>query len=75
MIAAYESLGAALFASGQPESAIETFRRGLQVNPLSAILNYDLSLVLSQRGDRLEAARALALATKIEPSIILNHEK
>lgn len=75
MIAAYESLGAALFASGQPESAIETFRRGLQVDPLSAILNYDLGLALSQKGDRLEAARALALATKIEPSIALTHQK
>lgn len=69
MIAAYESLGAALFSAGQPDKAIEVFHKGLQVDPLSAILYYDLGLALTKKGDEAGSARAIALAKAIDPAI------
>jgi tetratricopeptide (TPR) repeat protein len=69
MVAAYQSLGAALYATGQPAAAIQTFRQGLQVDPLSAILYYDLGLALQEQGDSAGAKKALALAAKIDPQI------
>jgi PPIC-type PPIASE domain len=38
MTPAYQSLGASLYSSGKAAAAIDTFRRGLQVDPLSAVL-------------------------------------
>ncbi len=69
MVAAYQTLGAALYASGQPSAAIDTFRDGLQIDPLSAILNYDLGLALKQQGDRAGADKALSLAARLDPEI------
>jgi tetratricopeptide (TPR) repeat protein len=69
MVAAYQSLGAALYATGQAEAGIQTFRRGLQVDPLSAILYYDLGIALKEQGDSAGAQKALALAAKIDPQI------
>jgi predicted CXXCH cytochrome family protein len=69
MVAAYQSLGASLYASGQPAAAIDAFRRGLQIDPLSASLYYDLGLALQQQGDASGAKRALDLATRIDPKI------
>lgn len=69
MIAAYESLGAALYSAGQADKAIGAFRKGLQVDPLSAILYYDLGLALMKNGDETGGARALALAKAIDPAI------
>lgn len=42
MVAAYQSLGATLYSAGKPQQAIDTFRQGLRIDPLSAILYYDL---------------------------------
>ena len=75
MIAAYESLGAALYSTGQPDRAIEVFHKGLQVNPLSAILYYDLGLALTKKGDSAGGARALALAKAIDPAIDRKNSK
>lgn len=69
MIAAYESLGAALASHGKMTDAIAEFRRGLEVDPLSAILNYDLGLALQAQGDEADANRVLALAGKLDPEI------
>lgn len=69
LLAAYESLGAALYSAGKPDEAIEAFRKGLQVNPLSAILNYDLGLALVKKGDEAGGRQALALAQAIDPAI------
>ncbi len=69
MIAAYESLGAALYSAGQPDQAIEIFHKGLRVDPLSAILYYDLGLALMKRGDNAGGKRALTLASAIDPRI------
>jgi len=71
MTAAYESLGAALYSAGQADQAIDTFRKGLEVDPLSAILNYDLGLALTKKGDEAGGKQALALAKAIDPAI--NH--
>jgi predicted CXXCH cytochrome family protein len=69
MVAAYQSLGVALYASGQAEVAIQTFRRGLQVDPLSAVLYYDLGLALQEQGDSAGAKNALALAARIDRQV------
>jgi hypothetical protein len=47
------------------------FRQGLQVDPLSAELYYDLSLALARHGDASGAKRAIALAKQIDPDIII----
>ena len=69
MIAAYQSLGAALYSAGQATEAIATFRRGLQIDPLSAVLYYDLGLALKEQGDLAGATRALELAARLDPEI------
>lgn len=69
MVAAYESLGAAMYSAGQQRAAIDVFHKGLQIDPLSAILNYDLGSALRQQGDEPGAKRALALAAKLDPQI------
>ena len=69
MVAAYQSLGAALASAGQMPEAIETFRNGLTIDPLSAILYYDLGLALKQQADEAGAKQTLALAAKLNPDI------
>lgn len=75
MVAAYESLGAALYSAGQAQSAIDVFHKGLQIDPLSAKLNFDLGLALKDEGDEAGAKRALELATKLDPEIAARTSK
>ena len=75
MIAAYESLGAALYATGQHDEAIKTFRNGLQIDPLSAVLYYDLGLALKEQGDSAAAAKALGFAASLDPEIAARKAK
>ena len=51
------------------QGAIEVFRKGLRIDPLSATLYYDLSLVLRQTGDAAGADRAFKLAARIDPAL------
>jgi tetratricopeptide (TPR) repeat protein len=74
MEAAYESLGAAQYAAARPQEAIQTFRKGLLINPLSAKLNYDLGLALSKQGDEEEGRRRMALAAKTDPETVSNKQ-
>lgn len=69
MVAAYESLGAALASAGQVSSAIEVFRQGLAIDPLSATLYYDLGLALRRQAGKTGAKQSLALAAKLDPEI------
>lgn len=69
IVAAYESLGAALASAGQLSNAIQVFREGLTVDPLCAMLYYDLGLALKQQADRAGAKRAFSLASKLDPEI------
>ncbi len=69
IVAAYEKLGAALVASGDMPGAIEVFRQGLAINPLSAALNNYLGRALRQQGDEAGAKRCLALAAKLDSDI------
>jgi tetratricopeptide (TPR) repeat protein len=69
LIATYESMGAALYSTGQAERAISVFHQGLQIDPLSATLYYDLGLALKQQGDEAASKRALTLAGKLDPGI------
>jgi hypothetical protein len=69
MLAAYESLGAALASAGQMSNAIEIFRTGLTIDPLCAILYYDLGLALKNQADAAGAKQAFSLAVKLDPEI------
>jgi Flp pilus assembly protein TadD len=69
MMAAYESLGTARASAGHLQESIEIFHRGLRVDPLSAILEYDLGLALRKQGDQAGAKQALRLASKLDPEI------
>jgi tetratricopeptide (TPR) repeat protein len=66
----YENLGAALYSAGDWQNAIEACRQGLQVDPLSAKLYFNLSMMLAQHGDAQGSERAKALATKVDPQIV-----
>ncbi len=69
LLAAYQSLGTALFADGKQAAAIEVVRAGLKIDPLSAVLEYDLGLMLREQGDASDADHALALAARLDPKI------
>jgi len=69
IVAAYESLGAALASSGDMPAAIQVFRQGLATDPLSSILNYRLSVALRQQGDEAGAKQFLSLAAKLNSEI------
>lgn len=73
LVAAYQSLGAALYSSGQPQTAIDVFHQGLRIDPLSAVLYYDLGLALKEQGDATGSERALILAAKLDPQIAARH--
>lgn len=66
-VPAYLNWGAALFAKGQYEQAIDMYRQGINVNPLNASLHYSLSMALDKVGKKDEAASELTLAGKIDP--------
>ena len=69
MVAAYESLGAALASAGQLSNAIQVFREGLTVDPLCATLYYDLGVALKQQADTAGAKQAFSVASKLDPQI------
>lgn len=68
-VLAYLNLGASFYAKGQYEQAIETYREGIEVNPLIASLHYSLSLALDRQNKPEEARQELILAQKIDPTI------
>jgi predicted CXXCH cytochrome family protein len=75
LVVAYQNLGAALLANRKIDEAIGTFRRGLDINPLSGVLYYNLSVALEQHGGHEEAARNLALASRIDPEFVKKQEQ
>jgi tetratricopeptide (TPR) repeat protein len=72
--AAYANLGMLLYDAHNWQSAVQYFRQGLQINPLSAELNYDLSLALTKTGDDSGAAQAKKLARRLDPDLVKQHE-
>jgi predicted CXXCH cytochrome family protein len=69
IVGAYESLGAALVSSGDIPGAVHVFRQGLTIDPLSALLNYRLAVVLKQQGDEAGAKQFLSLAVKLDSHV------
>lgn len=69
-VAAYVNLGMISYASGDWRGAINTFRQGLQIDPMCAELYYGLSLALTQSGDASGAKEAMALAGKLDPALV-----
>jgi predicted CXXCH cytochrome family protein len=66
-VPAYLNWGGALFAKNQYEEAIEMYRQGININPLSASLHYSLSVALSKLDRKQEADAEMELAAKIDP--------
>jgi Flp pilus assembly protein TadD len=71
---AYANLGMISYSTGDWQSAIAAFRQGLQIDPMSAELNYDLGLALKQSGAIAEANQATALARRLDPALVENRE-
>jgi Flp pilus assembly protein TadD len=63
-----------LYASGDWQSAVTTFRQGLLIDPMSAELNYDLGLALSRGGETAAARQAIALARRLDPALVASRE-
>lgn len=70
--AAYANLGMISYSNGDWQSAISTFRQGLQIDPMSAELYYDLGQALTRSGDTAGANQAIALARKLDAGL---HER
>jgi len=66
--AAYLNLGMMSLDAGDWTDAIQQFRQGLQIDPMSAELNYELSVALTRDGQTAAASQALALARKLKLS-------
>jgi len=49
---------------------MDACRQGLQLDPLSAKLYFNLSMMLAQHDDPVGSKRARALATMIDPEIV-----
>ena len=64
--AAYSKLGMISYSSGDWQAAIKTFRQGLQIDPLSAELNYGLGLALTRSGETAAGQQALTLANRLK---------
>ena len=47
-VPAYLNWGGTLYAKGKYDEAIDLYRRGIAINPLSALLHYSLSVALDQ---------------------------
>ncbi len=69
LVLGYLNLGAALYAKGEYDEAIQTYRQGINVNPLIASLHYSLSLALEHQNKAQEAQAEMALALKIDPKV------
>ena len=66
---AYLNWGAALYAKGRRQEAIEVYRRGIAVNPVIAGLHYSLAVALEQEGKKQEAEVEMAIAHGIDPHL------
>jgi predicted CXXCH cytochrome family protein len=66
-VPAYLNWGAALYAKGQFEEAIQLYRQGIGINPLNASLHYSLSVALERIDKKQEAEAERVLAAKIDP--------
>jgi predicted CXXCH cytochrome family protein len=66
-VPAYLNWGAALFAKGEYEEAIQIYRKGVLINPLNASLHYSLSVALDKTSRKQESERELQFAAKIDP--------
>jgi len=69
LVLAYLNLGAALYAKGEYDDAVQVYREGINVNPLVASLHYSLSLALERKNNTQEADNEMALALKIDPRV------
>jgi len=69
LVLVYLNMGAALYAKGEYDNAIQIYREGINVNPLIASLHYSLSIALEHQNNTQQAKDEMALALKIDPNV------
>jgi tetratricopeptide (TPR) repeat protein len=74
LVGAYANLGYNQYLAGDLNRSMQTLRLGLKIDPLSAELNYDLSLALTRNGELEAATRTLQLARKLHPGLVERRE-
>jgi Flp pilus assembly protein TadD len=67
--AAYLNLGMISYSTSDWQGAINTFRQGLRIDPMSPDLYYDLGLALSRSGDAAGANQAMDLARRLRAGL------
>ena len=55
--------------AGNPEAAVKSYRKALQLNPSDAKLHYNLSLALNKLGDQSAEREELLRAVQLDPSL------
>lgn len=65
---AWFDLGYVYKATGQPDNAIEAYRKSIAAKPEVFESNLNLGILLARRGDNAEAAKYLKVATQLKPS-------
>jgi len=64
--------GKRMLDAGDLDGAISQFRSAVKLSPDFALAHYELSLALSRKGDRTEAAAELKRAAELDPKLSAN---
>jgi protein O-mannosyl-transferase len=72
-IVAHNNLGRALAARGDPERALEHFRRAVEIYPDYVHARYNLGNLLMRQGRLTEAEQQLRMAVQLEPRMAQAH--
>jgi hypothetical protein len=70
---AFNNLGNAYVMAGRPSSAMDSYRRALELNPRHAMSLSNLGVLAAQHGRLIEAERLLRQAVAIEPETPVAH--
>jgi len=66
---AWFNLGSSLGDAHRPVEAVDAFLHGLDVDPLAAVLYYNLAVTYEQMGEHERAQKALQAMHRIAPSL------
>jgi Flp pilus assembly protein TadD len=64
--------GKRMLEAGDLDGAISQFRSAIKLSPSYALAHYELSLALSRKGEKTEAAAELKRATELDPKLSAN---
>ena len=61
--------------AGNPQAAVESYRKALKLNPDDAKLHYNLSLALDRVGDKAAEQEELKSAIRLDPNLSVAHNQ